>query len=182
MSKKVNPGELPSQVGKGLGEKLSGAHGVSDNKLGTWATVVKAAQANFDHLMGVLRNLTRAHNSLVDDFKELLEYVQQGLGDTVTTAHAHDGADPDGGAPISHSSLTGVTADQHHPRVHTMADHADGPYDGAQHALNDLTDVVISAPTDGQVLKYVAANARWENGTGGGGGTGSNSFAFFIGG
>ena len=29
--------------------------------------------------------------------------------------------------------------------------------------VNDLSDVTITAPTDGQTLQYVAANNRWEN-------------------
>ena len=35
--------------------------------------------------------------------------------------------------------------------------------------LNDLTDVDITTPTDGQVLKYNSTSQKWENGTGGGG-------------
>ncbi len=34
---------------------------------------------------------------------------------------------------------------------------------GAVTALDHLSDVVIAAPTDGQVLKYIGANSRWEN-------------------
>lgn len=36
--------------------------------------------------------------------------------------------------------------------------------------LNDLTDVNITSPTNGQVMKYNATTQKWENGTGGGGG------------
>ena len=36
--------------------------------------------------------------------------------------------------------------------------------------LNDLSDVAISSPTNGQVLKYNSTSGKWENGTGGGGG------------
>lgn len=34
--------------------------------------------------------------------------------------------------------------------------------------LNDFTDVNISSPTNGQVLKYNSTSQKWENGTGGG--------------
>ena len=37
--------------------------------------------------------------------------------------------------------------------------------------LNDLSDVAISSPTNGQVLKYNSTSGKWENGTGGGGGS-----------
>lgn len=36
--------------------------------------------------------------------------------------------------------------------------------------LNDLTDVTISSPSNGQVLKYNSTSQKWENATGGGGG------------
>lgn len=39
--------------------------------------------------------------------------------------------------------------------------------------LNDLTDVNITSPTNGQVMKYNATTSKWENATGGGGGGGS---------
>lgn len=42
---------------------------------------------------------------------------------------------------------------------------------GGASALEDLDDVNITSPTDGQVLKYDATNDEWVNGTGGGGGT-----------
>lgn len=37
--------------------------------------------------------------------------------------------------------------------------------------LNDLTDVTISSPSNGQVLKYNSTSQKWENGAGGGGGS-----------
>lgn len=37
--------------------------------------------------------------------------------------------------------------------------------------LNELNDVEIEEPTDGQVLKYDAETEKWVNGTGGGGGS-----------
>lgn len=45
---------------------------------------------------------------------------------------------------------------------------------GGASALDDLTDVDITTPSDGQVLKYNATAQKWENGTGGGG---SQSYA-----
>lgn len=39
---------------------------------------------------------------------------------------------------------------------------------GGASALEDLTDVNITSPTDGQVLKYDAENDEWVNGEGGG--------------
>ena len=39
--------------------------------------------------------------------------------------------------------------------------------------LNDLSDVAISSPTNGQVLKYNSTSGKWENSTGGGGGGGN---------
>lgn len=37
-------------------------------------------------------------------------------------------------------------------------------------SLRDLSDVVISSPTEGQILKYDSVFSKWINGTGGGGG------------
>lgn len=56
------------------------------------------------------------------------------------------------GRQILHGDLGGVTADQHHNRAHTL---------GGNTA--DHSDVVVSSPSDAQVLTYVAANSRWEN-------------------
>ena len=36
--------------------------------------------------------------------------------------------------------------------------------------IGDLTDVTVSNPSNGQVLKYNSTSQKWENGTGGGGG------------
>lgn len=36
--------------------------------------------------------------------------------------------------------------------------------------LNDLSDVNLSSPSNGQILKYNGTSGKWENGTGGGGG------------
>jgi hypothetical protein len=41
--------------------------------------------------------------------------------------------------------------------------------------LNDLTDVEVSAPTDGQVLKYDATNNTWTNSDDAGNGQGSTN-------
>ena len=42
---------------------------------------------------------------------------------------------------------------------------------GGASALDDLTDVDITTPSNGDVLKYNATAQKWENGTGGGGAT-----------
>lgn len=41
---------------------------------------------------------------------------------------------------------------------------------GGASDIDDLNDVTISNPADGQVLKYNSASSKWENGAGGGGG------------
>lgn len=46
---------------------------------------------------------------------------------------------------------------------------------GTGSTLSTLTDVNISTPSDGQVLKYDNATQKWVNGTGGGGGSSSLS-------
>lgn len=46
---------------------------------------------------------------------------------------------------------------------------------GGASDLDDLTDVTISNPADGQVLKYNSASEKWENGAGGGGGASTMS-------
>jgi hypothetical protein len=50
---------------------------------------------------------------------------------------------------------------------------ATGGGGGGASAINDLSDVTISSPSNGQVLKYNSTTSQWENGTdatGGGGG------------
>ena len=48
---------------------------------------------------------------------------------------------------------------------------------GGSSTLNGLTDVSVSSPSNGQVLKYVSAQSRWEaaDETGGGGGSSTNA-------
>ena len=46
--------------------------------------------------------------------------------------------------------------------------------------LDDLTDVNITTPENGQVLKYDAASDKWVNGTGGGGEPGTNDYTDLI--
>jgi hypothetical protein len=108
MSRKVDDiTELPHEL-KGVGVVR-----------GAWQSVVRAVQANFDHLMGIIRALGKAHNSLVDDFKVLEDWVETTLSGTPDADHTHDGSSDSGGT-ISHNSLSGVTADQHHAKVHTL--------------------------------------------------------------
>jgi hypothetical protein len=58
-------------------------------------TLVKAIQANFDHLMGILRAIARGHNTLADDVDEIQVTVNThttvlgDLGDDVET-HKHN--------------------------------------------------------------------------------------------
>lgn len=40
---------------------------------------------------------------------------------------------------------------------------------GGASTLEDLTDITITTPSNGQVLKYNSTSQKWENGTGGGG-------------
>lgn len=45
-------------------------------------------------------------------------------------------------------------------------------------ALANMTDVDITSPTAGQVLKYNATSQKWENGAGGGGGTSADDVSY----
>lgn len=120
--RRLSTGELPHQLSAGARERTK--RGVEDSKGSTWGTVVRAAQGNFDHLMSLIRDIVRGHNSLVDDVDDLREYVEEGLDDTPSAEHTHDGTDPDGGGgTVAHGSLSGVTANQHHNQAHTQADH-----------------------------------------------------------
>lgn len=53
-------------------------------------------------------------------------------------------------AEKAHGSLTGVTSDQHHAKVHNLA-HVDHP------------DVNIASPVDGQLLMYDGGTGKWIN-------------------
>lgn len=83
----------------------------------------KAIQGNFDHLMGMVRALGKAHNALDDVVEEVVDRLnedEQTIGE-----HAHTGDDDS--VAISHSDLSGVTANQHHNQAHTVlsTDHSD---------------------------------------------------------
>lgn len=106
--KKLEQGELPFQVGKGLRDRQSGKHGVSDSKLGTWNTVVRAAQGNFDHLMETIRQVVRGHNSLVDDVSELQELIQGNL-DTAGVGGGGSGGGSGAPGPAGSAGATGAT-------------------------------------------------------------------------
>ena len=60
--------------------------------VGPWHGIIKGAQGNFDHLMGVVRRIAAGHNSLVDDVSDLRDFVEQGLEDTATGQHNHTDA------------------------------------------------------------------------------------------
>lgn len=99
--KKLKPEGLPHQTGV----------------MGNLSSFIKAAQGNFDSLMGNIRSIVKGHNSLVDDVADLRDFAEKGLDDTTSPDHTHDGVDPDGGGAVAHGSLTGVTAAQHHAEV-----------------------------------------------------------------
>lgn len=97
---RLDAGGLPYQVGKGMGDKTTGRHEVQEPKLSTWNTVVRAAQGNFDYIMGLLRNMVRAHNSLVDDFKDVQDFLNEVKAENT---------DPDTGeVSIGHTGPTGA--------------------------------------------------------------------------
>ena len=55
-------------------------------------------------------------------------------GSNADALHVHTGT----GVSLSHSDLSGVTSDQHHPQLHTIASHSDTTATGAE--LETLTD------------------------------------------
>lgn len=57
-------GELPHQVKKGV------------RQTGAWASVVRASQGNFDHLMQVIRDVVTGHNSLVEDVSQIRDVIE----------------------------------------------------------------------------------------------------------
>jgi len=72
---------LPYSVGSGLSDRQSGQHGVSNTPSDNWNTVIRATQGNFDHLLGVLRELAAAHNALVADLRQLRDDLEKGNPD-----------------------------------------------------------------------------------------------------
>ncbi len=103
----------------GLPDELKGV------KPGAWQSVVRAAQGNFDHLMGILRSYVKAHNSLVDDVGALEEFAENIAADQVDADHTHDGT-ADFGGSVGHGSLSDVTSDQHHAQLHAAAHQGGG--------------------------------------------------------
>jgi hypothetical protein len=78
---------------------------IADSKLQP-SKVVRAVQANFDHLMGALRALSRAHNATVDDVEDIAA--------TVNTLNFEIGDKLDiDDAITDHGDLTGLGDDDH---------------------------------------------------------------------
>lgn len=163
MEKKVNQvGDLP--------------HDAKGVKNGAWQSVVRAAQGNFDHLMGLIRRIVKAHNSLVDDVDDLRKWAQDAIDDTPTADHTHDGSDNGGGTlTVDHGSLTGL-GDDDHPQYMTPAEHDAVGDSTPHHAKNhniwstDHPDVdTADTRADGDVLTWDATASKWKASTGGGG-------------
>ena len=87
----------------------------------------------------------------------------------------------------AHSELTGVTSDLHHAQIHASAHEVGGGdlvhhddltgFEASEHLslpntmanvlssylLNDLSDMVISVPENGEILQYFSATSDWRN-------------------
>jgi len=55
---------------------------------GWWGSLIRAGQGNFDHLMGGIRVLVNGHNALVDDVRELQDFVNE--LSTLLADHTHE--------------------------------------------------------------------------------------------
>lgn len=108
------------------------------------------------HLNKAVLDGTSASFTTADETK--LDGIATGATANATNAQLRDRATHTGEQPISSVTNLQATLDGKAGSVHT-------------HTLDSLSDVTISTPTDGQVLKYSAG--AWVNGTdatGGGGG------------
>lgn len=89
-------------------------------------------------------------------------YLDSGAGTSLKAWNAGDNK----GTTVSHLGIT-------FPDGTTQTTKSSGG--GGASALVDLTDVVITSPTNGQVLKYQTSTSKWINGTDATGGSGSGT-------
>jgi hypothetical protein len=128
--------------------------------VGPWHGIIRGAQGNFDHLMGVIRRLASGHNALVDDVGDLRDFTEEGLADTSRGIHTHtDTSEGHDGGPIyapgiDHGGLAGLADDDHTQYIkHSEADAVGDLLVGS--ADNDFNR--LPKGTDGQVLKTNSA-------------------------
>jgi len=70
---------------------------------GWWSSLVRGTQGNFDHLMGLIRSIAHAHNSLVDDVRELQDVIHSNILDPTG-----GGSGSGGGSSIGEPGATGA--------------------------------------------------------------------------
>jgi hypothetical protein len=90
---------------------------------------------------------------------------------TVLAEHTGDTIAAHAGTAISFTPTGGISATTVSAAIAELDSEKSATSHG--HTLDSLSDVEAPSPSDGQVLKYVGANSRWEPGTdqvGGGGG------------
>lgn len=115
------------------------------------SVVIKAIQGNFDHLMGVVRNIAEAHNATVDGIEEM-----------------------EGTLTLVHSLIEGTVNDVSGHTAGTSGNHA-------LPDMSDVANTASSAAADGDVLTWDDGNQRWDSAAATGGAGGSDIFSFFGG-
>lgn len=65
--------------------------------------------------------------------------------------------------PITWEDYQALTDVQRSGNKYLITDYPGGGGGGGSGALNDLTDVTISSPTNGQILQYNSTNSKWAN-------------------
>ena len=110
---------------------------------------------------------------VIPDLENILsnaEQLEQYRNDAVAAAQAAEGDEEDAEA-YAVGTRNGVPVTSGDPAYHNNAKYYSEQTN--PDALANMTDVNISSPTNGQVLKYNSTTQKWENEAGGGGGGGT---------
>ena len=131
---------------------------------------LNAMSKGIDDIDNRVLSLGSAVLEVIPDLEEMLshaEELKEYRDDAVAAATSAEGDEEDAEA-YAVGTRGGVPVTSGDPAYHNNAKYYSEQTN--TDALANMTDVEITNPTAGEVLKYNSTSHKWENGTGGGGG------------
>lgn len=131
---------------------------------------LNAMSKGIDDIDNRVLSLGSAVLEVIPDLEEMLsnaEQLKEYRDDAVAAATSAEGDEEDAEA-YAVGTRSGVPVTSGDPAYHNNAKYYSEQTN--PDALANMTDVEITNPTAGEVLKYNSTSHKWENGTGGGGG------------
>jgi hypothetical protein len=159
-----DPGGTPANRKVTAANLVTKAHGLSDGLVKVATGTMAAATAGTDYVTADSTNTLT--NKTID---------ANGTGNSITNIEVADLA-----AGVLDTDLSSVSAsDDTIPSAKATKTALDGKASTSHtHAIDDLSDVTITTPSNGQVLKY--NGSAWVNDTDATGGGGANAFTTFA--